>query len=155
MKLLASHLRRLFEKYYLPGSNVAFDEMMVLCKGRTFHIIKMPNKRIDEGYKLYALCEKGYKYSFLFYSGETKNENSPFTKETAQSTQPHPMQTSSALDLGDPINEFSPTIQAVYHLVFHLPFQEFQFNEYMHNYLSIIPLFRHLRSYWIGTAGTM
>ena len=33
---LASHLRRLFEEYYLSGSNVAFDEMMVLCKGCNF-----------------------------------------------------------------------------------------------------------------------
>jgi len=154
MEPLASHLRRLFEEYYLPGSNVAFDEMMVLCKGRTFHTIKMPNKPIDEGYKLYALCEKGYTYSFLFYSGETKNENSAFTQETVQFTQPHPMQASSTLDLVDPVKEFSPTIQAVCHLVFRLPFQEFQFNVYMDNYFSTIPLFRHLRSHGIGAAGT-
>jgi len=57
---------------------------MVLFKGRSFHTIKMPNKPIDQGYKIYALCEKGYTYSFLFYSGETKNEESDFTQDTVQ-----------------------------------------------------------------------
>lgn len=114
----------------------------------------MPNKPFDEGYKLYTLYEKGYTYSFLFYSGETKNENSAFTEDTAQFTQPHPIQASSTLDLGDPVKEFSSTIQAVCHLVFLLPFQEFQFNLYMDNYFSTIPLFRHLRSHGIGAART-
>ncbi|RPB07014.1 hypothetical protein P167DRAFT_579722 [Morchella conica CCBAS932] len=42
----------------------------------------MPNQLLDEGYKVYALCEHGYTYSFLFYSGETKNEDSEFTQLT-------------------------------------------------------------------------
>jgi len=56
MEPLASHLRRCFQKLYLPGSNVAFDEMMVLFEGRSLHTIKMPSKSIDQGYKIYALC---------------------------------------------------------------------------------------------------
>ena len=164
MEPLASHLRSLFHKLYLPGSNMAFDEMMVLFKGRSLHTIKMPSKPIDQGYKIYALCEKGYTYSFLFYSGETKNEESVFTQETAQFTHLTPERSlqlfnSSKLPLSEPERKarskgFSPTSQAVCYLIFQLPFRSFQFNIYMDNYFSIIPLFQHLRDYGIGAAGT-
>jgi len=118
------------------------------------YTIKMSNKPIDEGYKLYALCEKGYTYSFWFYSGETKNESSDFTRETTQYTHPKP---DSALPKEEQVSQakgFSPTTQAVCHLVFRLPFQQFQFNVYMDNYFSTIPLFQHLREHGIGAAGT-
>ncbi|PWW77504.1 hypothetical protein C7212DRAFT_56675, partial [Tuber magnatum] len=61
---LSSHLQKHFEDYYLPRSNMAFDRMMVLFKDRFFYILKMPNKLINVGYKLYAFCEKRYTYSF-------------------------------------------------------------------------------------------
>jgi len=42
--------------------------MMVAFTGRSQHTLKMPNKPIDEGYKIYAICDHGYTYGFEFYS---------------------------------------------------------------------------------------
>jgi len=150
MEPLASHLRRCFQKLYLPGSNVAFDEMMVLFKGRSLHTIKMPSKPIDQGYKIYALCEKGYTYSFLFYSGETKNEESDFTKETAAFANLTPERSLELFNLSNlPLSEpeckarskgFTPTSQAVCHLIFQLPFHRFQFNIYISKNNTLRPM---------------
>jgi len=72
MEPLASHLRECYQSFVLPFSNLSFDEMMVLCKGRSAHTIKLPGKPIDQGYT----------YLFLFYSGHTGNEVSEFTHKT-------------------------------------------------------------------------
>ena len=58
---LASPLPARFQAQFQPSSNVLFDEMMLLCKGRSADRIKMPGKPIDKGYKIYALCNQGYK----------------------------------------------------------------------------------------------
>jgi Transposase IS4 len=65
---LASMLRTTFQTYVVPGQNVSFDEMMVPYSGRSKHTVKMPNKPIPEGFKVWALCDKGYLWDFLFYS---------------------------------------------------------------------------------------
>ena len=53
---------------YTPASNVTIDEMMVKCEGQSQHTLTMPNKPIDRGYKLYALCDHGYTYHWIYYS---------------------------------------------------------------------------------------
>ena len=164
MEPMASHLRQRFQQHFHPSSNLSFDEMMVLCKGKSAHTIKLPGKPIDQGYKIYALCDRGYTYLFLFYSGATGNECSNFTKATFSYAQLSPK---DSLDLYNfkkreltkseisrLSSGFSPTLQAVCHLVFSLPFNSYQFNIYMDNYFTTIPLFRHLRNYGIGAAGT-
>jgi len=164
MEPLASHLRQRFQQHFLPSSNISFDEMMVLCKGRSAHTIKLPGKPIDQGYKIYALCDQGYTYLFLFYSGMTGNEVSEFTQTTSSYTH---ISKERSLALYNYNNRkltkseilklstgFSPTAQAVCHLVFSLPFQSYQFNIYMDNYFTSIPLFRHLRDHGLGAAGT-
>ena len=57
---LASMLRTTFQTYVVLGQNVSFDEMMVPYSGRSKHTLKMPNKLILEGFKLWALCNRGY-----------------------------------------------------------------------------------------------
>ena len=164
MEPLASHLRECFQEHYLPASNVSFDEMMVLCKGRSAHTIKLPGKPIDQGYKIYALCDQGYTYTFMFYSGVSGNEASDFTRKTEPLTQ---ISTERSLALLNSKQDrltkeqqkklsqgFSPTTQVVCRLVFSLPFQSHQFNVYMDNYFTSIPLFQHLRDHGIGAAGT-
>jgi hypothetical protein len=42
------------------GQNVSFDEMMVPFSGRSKHTLKMKNKPILEGFKIWALCDHGY-----------------------------------------------------------------------------------------------
>jgi len=42
--------------------------MIVRCFSRSTHTIKAPNKPIKEGYRIYALCEAGYTYYFMWSS---------------------------------------------------------------------------------------
>jgi hypothetical protein len=65
---LASLLRAKFQAYAILGQNVSFDEMMIPYSGRSQHTLKMPNKPISEGFKVWALCDRGYLWDFLFYS---------------------------------------------------------------------------------------
>jgi hypothetical protein len=57
---LASLLRTKFQAYVILGQNVSFDEMMVPFSGRSRHTLKMKNKPISEGFKVWALCDHGY-----------------------------------------------------------------------------------------------
>ena len=164
MEPLASHLRQHFQAHFRPSSNVSFDEMMVLCKGRSAHTIKMPRKSIDQGYKIYGLCDQGYRYRFLFYSGTAGNEISDFTQTTNQYTNISKewsltLFNSSGRQLSAEENKklssgFSPTTRAVCHLVFAFSFLSGQYNVYMDNYFTNIPLFQHLRDHGIGAIGT-
>jgi Transposase IS4 len=61
-------LRQQFKAYVVLGQNVSFDEMMVPYTGRSSHILKMKNKPISEGFKIWALCDHGYTWDFLWYS---------------------------------------------------------------------------------------
>ena len=70
MKLepLASLLHTEFQAYVILRQNVSFDEMMVPFSGWSQHTLKMKNKPISEGFKVWALCDHGYLWDFLFYS---------------------------------------------------------------------------------------
>jgi hypothetical protein len=57
---LASLLCMKFQAYVVLGQNVSFDEMMVPFAGRSRHTLKMKNKPIKEGFKIWALCDHGY-----------------------------------------------------------------------------------------------
>jgi hypothetical protein len=48
--------------------NVSVDEMIILFFGRSKHTFKTPDKPIKEGYKIFALCEAGYTYNFMWSS---------------------------------------------------------------------------------------
>jgi anaphase-promoting complex subunit 8 len=41
---------------------------MVQCFGRTVYIYKMPNKPVKQGYKIFALAEHGYIWTFSWSS---------------------------------------------------------------------------------------
>ena len=53
---------------WAPGSNVSINEMMIKFQGRSQHIVKMPKKPIKRGYKVWALCERGYLSNFMYTS---------------------------------------------------------------------------------------
>ena len=68
LELLASLLCTKFQDYVVLGQNVSFDEMMVPFSRRSRHTLKIKNKPISEGFKIWALCDHGYLWDFLFYS---------------------------------------------------------------------------------------
>ena len=65
---LASHLRNMFKKLYVPGTNVSVDEMIARFSGRSIHTVQMKNKPTPEGYKIVSLCDAGYTWTFTFTS---------------------------------------------------------------------------------------
>jgi hypothetical protein len=65
---LASCFHEAAQKFYTPGSHLSVDEIMVRCFGRTLHTYKMPNKPIKQGYKIFALAEHGYIWTFSWSS---------------------------------------------------------------------------------------
>lgn len=129
---LSSKLRDAFQKCFVPGTKVSVDEMMIRFFGRSKHTIKMKNKPIKQGYKVWALSHKGYTYSFLYYSG-VKGIG------TADITQ---------------IDSLTPTGSAVYHLALTLPYLDRRFEILMDNLFTNVPLFVALRKLGIGAAGT-
>ena len=62
MKLspLFTHLRTQFKAFCVPSQNVSVDEMMKAFTGRLVHTVKMNNKPISKGYKMWALADHRY-----------------------------------------------------------------------------------------------
>lgn len=132
MEPLSSKLRNAFQQYFVPGTKVSVDEMMIKFFGRSKHTIKIKHKPIKQGYKVWALSYKGYTYSFLYYSG-VKGIG---TAEIQQ------------------IPGLTPTVSAVYHLATTLPRTGRRFEIFMDNLFTNVPLFVALRKLGIGAAGT-
>jgi hypothetical protein len=134
---LYKDLRRSFQRYYLPASTISIDEMIVGFKGKSANIVKMPRKPTSEGYKIYALCDSGYTYNFLFTGREEK------VIDLVQEQDPEHWQKKL----------FSQTSSTVLQLVKALPKQR-RWQLYMDNYFCTAPLFRLLRARGIGACGT-
>ena len=65
---LASDFQKISQELYMPGPHVSVDEQLILFKRRFKHILKMIAKEVDEGFKIYSLCERNYLLAFLFAS---------------------------------------------------------------------------------------
>jgi len=89
LRPLSSKLQQDFTRLFLPSTDVSVDEMIVRFSGRSKHTVKMKCKPTPEGYKIFALCQAGYTYSFLFYS--------PFDSIIAVTKLPNISITSSAV----------------------------------------------------------
>jgi hypothetical protein len=128
---LISHFRANCMAHWVPGSNIAIDEMMIKYYGRSFHTIKMPKKPIKQGYKMWALCEAGYLYNFMFHS----------RKEGIGELKKHP--------------NLCDTQSMVFQMAKTLPRDKDQiYTIYMDNLFTSINLFRLLREAGFGACGT-
>src|SRR6185312_9450943 len=54
---------------------LAVDELMIAYQGRTKHTIKIKNKPVKEGFKMWCLGFRGYIYTFRFHSGIESSED--------------------------------------------------------------------------------
>lgn len=131
MEPLASELASKFHQFYTPSTNVSIDEMIICFSGRSAHTIQMKAKPTPEGYKIFAICNAGYTYGFLF---------------SLRVHSIHGIQ---------PIPGLTTTAAAIVHLAKMLPYSLHAFNIYMDNYFSSIPLFKHLCSLQIRAYGTV
>ena len=126
---IASEFRDLCSKYWIPGINLSIDEMMIRFFGRSKHTFKAPNKPIKEGYKIFALCEAGYTYYFMWSS--KCNSYGELNK----------------------LPDLSPTESMVYQLAQRLP-RGVPHVIYMDNLFTRVPILRKLRTLNIGACGT-
>jgi len=145
---VASVLASRFRALYVPSTNLAIDEMMVQFSGRGAHTLKMPNKPIGEGYKIFALCDHGYTYTFEFYSRIDGARPTTIATSAATSDQP-----TSAATSNQPI-KLTPTSQTCLRLAKVLPYMTYRFNIYFDNYFSNVALFAILRELGISACGT-
>ena len=65
---VTTHLRTTCKKLWYLGTHVAIDEAIIAYRGRTHHTIKIKNKPISEGYKVWVLAEAGYVWTWLWHS---------------------------------------------------------------------------------------
>lgn len=134
---LLDQIRNASQQYRVPSSNITMDEAMIRFTGRSVHITKMPNKPIGEGYKFFALADKGYVWDF--HPSSNAQGLDPVCQESAQ--------------LG---NSFSNTTKMVHHLVrrLYLRHRKKAWNIYMDNYFTTVPLLAELRRMGVGGCGT-
>ena len=130
-------LRLASQKYLLPATEIAVDEMMVKFMGNSSHTIKIKYKPIKQGYKIFALCWWGYTINFTYNSRVKGIAGVP--KLIAKPNEPKPL---------------APTYRVVDYLVSCLPYQQFPFNIYLDNLFTNVPLFSLLRQKGIGACGT-
>ncbi|KAL1993893.1 hypothetical protein VTN49DRAFT_2562 [Thermomyces lanuginosus] len=128
--------------YYQPGSWLSVDEIMVRCFGRTTHSYRMPHEPIKQGYKIFALAERGYVFAIAWTSrlwGIMELFKYP---------------------------GLSPTASMVINLITKLPGlpsraegnekrgPEAKYSIYMDNFFTSVPLFKELRHIGCGACGT-
>lgn len=130
---LHSLLQQRFQSALKPGPDVSVDEMMVRFGGRSKHTYRMPNKPISEGYRILALCWEGYTWNWLYTS-----------RVSGIAVQ----------KVYDGLVHLTPTSAAICEMIKTLPHTSNQFNVYMDNYFTNVPLFQVLRSEDIGACGT-
>ena len=114
---LLTHVRKMSQKLYLPSSNVSIDEMIIRFSGRSSDTFRIKGKPTPEGYKILALCDRGYTWSFL------------------------PLSCISKSGEVERIKGLSETICCMVHLTNQLPMKARAYNMYMDNYFASIPLF--------------
>src|SRR5438874_5744393 len=103
---------------------------MIRFCGRSRDTFKMPNKPIDEGYKVFCLVDHGYVFDFRI----------------ASCSKPTPGVES--------VDNLSNTSAIVFSLTMSLPYKHKAFTIYMDNYFSNVPLFLKLQKFGIGACGT-
>jgi hypothetical protein len=133
---LSGLLRENCLKYYRPSSSVTVDEMMIRFSGRGRHTVRMPNKPITEGYKVFTICDHGYTMNWRYHSR---------VKGISE----------LSLNYREMIGISAPSVAVVYQLAEQsLPYKTHDFIVYMYNLFSTVDLYKKLREIGIGACGT-
>jgi Transposase IS4 len=74
---IASIIRRNYCTNWTPSSHLAIDEAMIPYQGRSIHKVKLKNKPISEGYKVWVLADNGYAWDWLWHSLQDGPEGIP------------------------------------------------------------------------------
>lgn len=126
---LLSHIRDVSKKLYTPATNVSVNEMTIRFSGQSEHAVRTKNKPTPDGFKIYALCDSGYTYTFL----------------------PTSQIVSAQIEK---VNGLTQTGSIVNHLAQQLPHSRLDFNVYMDDLFTSAKLLQHFRNNGIGACGT-
>lgn len=69
---VASIIRTNCSLHWVPASHISIDEAMLPFCGRSEDTLKMKNKPIEQGFKVWVLGDLGYVYNWLWFSGHEK-----------------------------------------------------------------------------------
>jgi len=133
---------------YTPSSHITIDEAMVAFKGRSKHTVKLKNKPINNGYKLWCLRDHGYIWSWLFHSKVdgvktfTKSQQTSWPQKSANSAA-EPLKKRASL---------APTYALVLRLAQQLP--KLEFCIYLDNLFLNLPVAQCLLAMGIYCMGT-
>lgn len=119
---MISQFQSASEQYYIPGSKIAIDKVMIKTYGQSLHTFKMPNKPIPQGFKIYALADHGYIFTF------TPASHTASLAEIVKSS------------------DMTMTGSMVLELISHLPGLGYQYTLYLDNYFTSVGLFKLLCS---------
>jgi Transposase IS4 len=123
-------VRNACKKAYKPFSYISIDEAMVAFQGRLKDTIKIKNKPINKGYKLWCISNHGYIWSWLFHS--EREGVKTFTKGQ-QTRWPQ------AIKDGEKSALLAPTFALVLRLTSQLP-KQLQFCIYLDNLFLNLPV---------------
>ncbi|EDN09363.1 predicted protein [Histoplasma mississippiense (nom. inval.)] len=151
---LYSNFHAACRKYYNPGSNLSIDEMMIRFFGRSKYTVKMPQKPIKQGYKVFGLGEQGYLWTFSM-SNDNLRISTMFRTPGLTKTG------SLVVELIERLPVFiqsSAALSSLQHSEQHLELNNSKevagYSIYMDNYFTSVALFHYLRKQGIGACGT-
>ena len=144
---IASILNARFSRVYLPSNYVSIDEIMVKFTGRSKEIVSIKGKPIPVGYKILALADRGYVYSFLFTSGGSFDAAGKKDTSSIHGVNYQPLPGYENLDL-------TATSKAVVTLAASLPADLRRFVIFIDNFFTNVRLLSVLRGMGIGACGT-
>jgi hypothetical protein len=81
---LCTNFRNRSMEVIQPGRDIAIDEHLIKCLGRSKHTLQIPSKAAGKGYKVYMTSVIGYFYDFVFTSRTEKIAEVPMKKNERQ-----------------------------------------------------------------------
>ena len=64
---LDTHLRKMFKKFWTPGTHLAVDESIQRFLGRSEQTVNIPSKPVPEGFKIWLLGNSGYVLDWMHH----------------------------------------------------------------------------------------
>lgn len=72
---IATQIKRNIQASMVPASHLSIDESMISFRGRSIHKVKLPNKPIQEGFKVWAQAADGIIDDWIWHSREDGPES--------------------------------------------------------------------------------
>lgn len=75
MEPLLSTVIEASQKLWHPSSYMSIDEMMIMCFGRSSESVRMRNKPVSSGFKMWSLCASGFMFTAFPHSNKNPWKN--------------------------------------------------------------------------------